>query len=73
MMDAFASVISNNLNVIMKILTSITILITIPNVIFSYYGMNVSGLPLAMAWFPAARSLGVMAIAAGILKWKDLF
>jgi magnesium transporter len=57
----------------MKILTSITILITIPNVIFSYYGMNVSGLPLAMAWFPAARSLGVMAIAAGILKWKDLF
>jgi magnesium transporter len=51
MMDAYASVISNNLNVIMKILTSITILITIPNVIFSYYGMNVSGLPLAMAWF----------------------
>lgn len=41
MMDAFASIISNNLNVVMKILASITILMTIPTIIFSYYGMNV--------------------------------
>ena len=46
MMDAFASVISNNLNVIMKVLTSITILLTIPNIFFSFYGMNVANLPL---------------------------
>ena len=45
MMDAFASVISNNLNVIMKVLTSITILLTIPNIFFSFYGMNVANLP----------------------------
>lgn len=41
MMDAFASVISNNLNIVMKFLTSITIILTIPVVITSMYGMNV--------------------------------
>lgn len=41
MMDAFASIISNNLNVVMKILTSITIILTIPTMIFSFYGMNI--------------------------------
>ncbi len=44
MMDAFASVISNNLNMVMKLLTSITIIMMIPNIITSFYGMNV-GLP----------------------------
>ncbi|MCL2712650.1 MAG: magnesium transporter CorA family protein, partial [Methanomassiliicoccaceae archaeon] len=39
-MDAFASLISNNLNVIMKVLTVLTILMTIPTMVFSYYGMN---------------------------------
>ena len=42
MMDAFASVISNNLNVIMKQLTSVTIVLMIPTLIASLYGMNVS-------------------------------
>ncbi|MCX8044537.1 MAG: hypothetical protein N3B18_10490 [Desulfobacterota bacterium] len=41
MMDAFASVISNNLNIVMKILTSITIIMTIPVLVTSFYGMNV--------------------------------
>lgn len=45
MMDAFASVISNNLNIVMKILTSITIIITIPVLVTSFYGMNIK-LPL---------------------------
>lgn len=40
-MDAFASIISNNLNVVMKRLTSVTIIITIPMLIASLYGMNV--------------------------------
>lgn len=40
MMDAYASVISNNLNVIMKLLTSISILLMIPTLIASFYGMN---------------------------------
>ncbi len=41
MMDAFASIISNNLNVVMKFLTSITIIIALPTLIASIYGMNV--------------------------------
>ncbi len=40
-MDAFASVISNNLNIVMKTLTSITIVISIPTMIASFWGMNV--------------------------------
>jgi len=41
MMDTFASVISNNLNVVMKQLTSISIILMIPTLISSIYGMNV--------------------------------
>lgn len=41
MMDAFASVISNNLNVVMKILTTITIILMIPTLMASIYGMNI--------------------------------
>lgn len=41
MMDAFASIISNNLNVIMKQLTAVTILLMIPTLIASLFGMNV--------------------------------
>ena len=40
-MDAYASIISNNLNGVMKYLTSITIIIAIPTLIASYWGMNV--------------------------------
>ena len=42
MMDAFSSVISNNLNIVMKFLTSVTIVLSIPTIIFSFYGMNVA-------------------------------
>lgn len=41
MMDAFASIISNNLNGVMKFLASITIVLSIPTIVTSYYGMNV--------------------------------
>jgi magnesium transporter len=41
MMDAYASVISNNINMIMKQLTSISIILMIPTLIASLYGMNV--------------------------------
>lgn len=75
MMDAFASVISNNLNVIMKVLTSITILLTIPNIIFGFYGMNITtGLPLDHFWWiPLVVAAVVIVIAGVLLKKKDLF
>lgn len=44
-MDAYASIISNNLNGVMKFLTSITIVLAVPTMISSFWGMNV-GLPL---------------------------
>ena len=46
MMDAFASIISNNLNIVMKFLTSIAIIIAIPTMFYSLWGMNVA-VPLA--------------------------
>lgn len=42
MMDAFTSVISNNLNQVMKLLTSLTIILSIPVIVASFYGMNVA-------------------------------
>ncbi len=45
-MDAFASVISNNQNTVMKFLAAITIILTIPTIIASIWGMNV-GVPFA--------------------------
>lgn len=41
MMDAFASIISNNVNSVMKLLTGVTIILMIPNLITGVYGMNV--------------------------------
>jgi magnesium transporter len=40
-MDAFASVISNNMNIVMKRLAIINIVLMIPTLIYSFYGMNV--------------------------------
>jgi len=49
-MDAFASIISNNLNIVMKVLTSITIVMAIPTMISGFYGMNVVGIPMPSFW-----------------------
>jgi len=53
MMDAFASIISNNLNMVMKFLTTFTILLTIPTMVSSFFGMNVP-IPLGLGAHPAA-------------------
>lgn len=45
-MDFFASVISNNLNIVMKVLASVTILMAIPTVIGGIFGMNFIRMPL---------------------------
>lgn len=47
MMDAFASIISNNLNIVMKALAVITIVLSIPTLVASFYGMNFNFIPLA--------------------------
>lgn len=44
-MEAFASIISNNLNIVMQRLTAVTIVLMVPTLVASFYGMNIS-LPL---------------------------
>ena len=46
MAETFASVISNNLNVVMKALAIITIVLSIPTIIASFFGMNFQSIPL---------------------------
>ncbi len=69
-MDTFASIISNNLNIIMKRMTTITIIMTVPTIVFSFYGMNLNenaaGLPIANVWFPIVLS-AVLAAGVGLL------
>jgi magnesium transporter len=76
MMDAFASIISNNLNAVMKFLASITIVLSLPIMIASFYGMNVE-LPFQHETFAfvltLAMALGIALIAAIIFKKKDWF
>ena len=43
--DAYASVISNNLNIVMKFLSVITIVLTVPTIMTGAFGMNVGGIP----------------------------
>ncbi len=74
-MDVFASIISNNLNVVMKIQASLTLLVSVPTVISGIYGMNIiGGLPFdKIWWFPLALSAVLMIIAYFFLKKKDMF
>ncbi|WP_290140261.1 magnesium transporter CorA family protein [uncultured Dubosiella sp.] len=72
-MDTFANVISNNLNFIMQILTVITIVMAIPNMIFGFYGMNVKDLLFPFAWFPLLLAVIACVCAIFIFKKKDMF
>lgn len=68
MMDAYASVISNNLNVVMKRLTSISIILMIPTLIASLYGMNV---PNSLENNP--NGLWIILLISGILSITGVF
>lgn len=67
MMEAFSSVISNNLNLVMWRLTVITVIMAIPTMVYSFYGMNTSGLPMAVTWFPTILSVVLTLIVAFFL------
>ena len=75
MMDAFASVISNNLNVVLKLLTTVTIILMIPTLVASIYGMNVElqyqHTPYAFL-FTVAISLALSAVGI-IIFWRKEF
>ncbi len=71
-MDAFASIISNNLNVVMKLLAALTLIVTPPLVLASLWGMNVpvpwTGEPWAFVALLAIALLG--SLLTGIGLWR---
>jgi len=76
MMDAFASIISNNLNEVIKLLTSVTLVLSFPAMVAGFYGMNVvlplQDHPLAFG-VVMAIALGLSLTVAIILKKRDWF
>ncbi|AZV55217.1 magnesium transporter CorA family protein [Clostridium sp. AWRP] len=76
-MDAFASVISNNLNIVMKLLASVTIVMAIPNIIFGSFGMNLNGIPFAKSpngfWMVYVITALICLVCILFLKKKNLF
>ncbi|MDP2776007.1 MAG: magnesium transporter CorA family protein, partial [Anaerolineales bacterium] len=76
MMDAFASIISNNLNGVMKALAALTIILNMPAIVAAFYGMNVSlpgeSNPLAFL-FVIGMSLTLTAVATIIFYKRDWF
>ena len=79
MTDAFASIVSNNLNIVMKFLATVTIVMSIPTMIFSAYGMNVNLKGMPFASHPEGfaivivLSLLLSLIVAFIFSKKNLF
>jgi magnesium transporter len=68
LMDAFASVISNNVNSVMKSLTKVTIVLMIPTLISSFYGMNIE-LPFADSPFAFLYIVGLSAAISVLTIW----
>ena len=63
-MDTFGSLINNNLNLTMRTLAIITLVLSMPTMVFSFYGMN-TALPLDEAWvFPLVLSIVLSVVAA---------
>jgi magnesium transporter len=63
-MDAFASIISNNLNAVMKVLATLTIVVSLPTLVGSFFGMNVN-LPGEGHSFAFIGILGFSLVLAG--------
>lgn len=78
-MDAVASIISNNLNAVMKLLTTLTIVMSVPTMISGIYGMNVNPASMPFANHPYGFwiVLGFTAVLSALIAWffskKDFF
>jgi len=77
-MDASASIISNNLNNVMKFLAAITIIMELPTMVYSFFGMNVT-LPLVRLPYPqgvlsiTGISFFLSALAVWLLYRRNMF
>lgn len=76
-MDAFASIISNNQNLVMKLLAAITIVLSIPTMIASFYGMNFTNIPGNNNpygfYYVVLTALLITAIVILVFRKKKLF
>ena len=78
LMDFFASIINNNMNIVMKMLASVTIILEIPNIITGFMGMNVNW-PDAIETGDTAHLvilgviIGCVALAVWVFNKKDWF
>ncbi len=76
LMNSFAAIISNNLNTVMRLLTTVTLILTFPMIITSFYGMNVN-LPFQQSsfvlFFILAVTLIPVSIAIVIFKKRNWF
>lgn len=76
MMDGFASIINNNVNLVMKFLAAITIILSIPTMLASFWGMNV---PVALSsnpngfWIIIGLSMFATLITIIYFKKKGMF
>ena len=68
-MDTFSSIISNNANTSMHTLTIVMIVMTLPTIVFSFYGMNVEGLPHTESWM-VAIILAAILIAIAVVVFS---
>ncbi len=68
-MEAYASIISNNLNVVIQRLTLITIILMVPTLVASLYGMNLSVLPFQKDEYAFFYILIFSIVISLVLAW----
>lgn len=78
MMDCYASIISNNMNVVQKFLATTSIIIAIPSIIFDAFGMNIAGIVPFEGWTHQFLIIVLVALVASLLtiqyfKHKRMF
>lgn len=66
-LDAYASIINNNMNLVIKRLTTITILISLPTLVASFFGMN-TGVPFQDQHYGFWIAIGISVIFAGVMS-----
>ena len=74
-MDTYSSIINNNMNTVMRTLTSVTILMMIPTLVTSMFGMNLINGMEAKPWgfiFAIVISVAISGIAWWIFRHKRL-
>ena len=77
MTDAFGTIVSNNVNNVMKIYTIISLVMSIPTMIFSMYGMNFTNIPLSGHpfgfWIMTVLSMALAGIAGWVFTRSNRF